>query len=214
MGYCEDYDDPRYLYALVGVIVTAYGLTITATVLMYAWFGTSGCQLNQTVISLNLIGIIIVSVLAVLPEVQEAIPSSGLPQACTVALYSTYLVASALTSEPGNDSDFHCNPISQRDKTQTTTIIMGSIFTFLCLVYSTSTAAMGIEGESTPLLSSRHLEAAVESGAVLPSTLEDQEGPVDDEQEHVMYSYFFFHIVFVLGSMFYFIYNFVGICQC
>lgn len=205
VGYCEDNDDPRYLYLLVGAIVSGYVLTITVTGFLYAWFGSAGCQLNQALISVNLIACLIVSIISVLPAVQEEMPSSGLPQACTVALYATYLVASALTSEPASGEDFHCNPIAQRDRTQTTAIIMGSLFTFLCLVYSTSRVAMGITGdENAPLLSSQHLEAAIESGAIRPSTVEEDQsqGPMDDEQDHVVYSYSFFHFIFVIGSMY------------
>jgi hypothetical protein len=51
---------------------------------------------------------------------------------------------------------------------------------------------MGLNSDETaPLLPSSHLEAAVSSGAVPASALEEQEGPVDDEQDHVIYSYSF-----------------------
>lgn len=57
---------------------------------------------------------------------------------------------------------------------------------------------MGMNGENEPLLPSSHLDAAVSSGAVLP----DAEYPVDDEQDAVIYSYSFFHFVFMIGSMY------------
>ena len=143
-----------------------------------------------------------------MPSVQEANPKSGLAQSAMVAIYSTYLIASAISSEPLDTGV--CNPLGDpRDKTETTSMFLGSLFTFLALVYSTSSAATTFhtsDGSSEPLLSQAHLTAAVESGALPASTLESggESGsyPQDDEADGVQYNYSFFHFIFMIGSMY------------
>ncbi len=82
----------------------------------------------------------ITSALSIIPAVQEVNPKSGLAQSAMVAIYATYLVASAISSEPTSDPNVSsiCNPLEQQGKTETTTVFLGSLFTFLVLVYSTS----------------------------------------------------------------------------
>jgi serine incorporator 1/3 len=175
---------------------------------MYAWFGAAGCQLNQFFISFNLVLVILTSVTSVLPSVQEANAKSGLAQAAMVAIYSTYLVASALSSEPlDKNAIVRCNPIGQQEKTETTSVFLGSLFTFLALVYSTSFAATTFtnDGSSEPLLAASHLNASVEAGGLAASSLNDDgqvQGPPDDEQDGVQYNYSFFHFVFMIGAMY------------
>lgn len=123
-----------------------------------------------------------------------------------VAIYSTYLIASAISSEPFDTGV--CNPLGDpREKTETTSMFLGSLFTFLALVYSTSSAATTFhtnDGSSEPLLSQPHLTAAIESGALPASTLGEDEGmyPQDDETDGVQYNYSFFHFIFMIGSMY------------
>ena len=144
---------------------------------------------------------------SILPQVQEANAKSGLAQAAMVAIYSTYLIASALSSEPlDKDAEVHCNPVGKQEKTETTSVFLGSLFTFLALVYSTSFAATTFtnDGSSEPLLAASHLNASVEAGGLAPSSLNDDEvqGPPDDEQDGVQYNYSFFHFVFMIGAMY------------
>jgi hypothetical protein len=77
-------------------------------------------------------------VISCLPAVQEENPKSGLGQSAMVVVYATYLVASALSSEPSDDKT--CNPLDMSGTTQTTSMIVGSVLTFLALAYSTSAA--------------------------------------------------------------------------
>nr|KAJ3419285.1 hypothetical protein HK105_007166 [Polyrhizophydium stewartii] len=211
LAWWEENEDKRYLALLVLITFGSYIAGLVISILMYLWFGRGGCRLNQFFITFNLILCVITSVLAASPMVQEANPKSGLAQASMVAIYSTYLVASALSSIPaGDDGDTTCNPLNEADKTQTTTIVMGALFTFLALAYSTSRAAMqpGLINSDSAGASS-HLYAAVESGAVPSSALDtdeddDRQGnyPVDDEKDAVQYSYSFFHFIFVIASMY------------
>jgi Serine incorporator (Serinc). len=63
-----------------------------------------GCGMNKFIISLNLIFIIILSIVSILPDVQEHQPRSGLLQSSVVSLYTIYLIWSALSSNPGNNN--------------------------------------------------------------------------------------------------------------
>jgi hypothetical protein len=59
------------------------------------------CALNKFFISFNLILCVIVSILSVLPSVQEMQPRSGLLQSSVVTLYVMYLTWSSVSSQPG-----------------------------------------------------------------------------------------------------------------
>lgn len=67
---------------------------------------TSSCGLPKFFISINLILCFIVSVVSILPKVQEALPNSGLLQSAVVTLYTIYLTWSAVANNPNRE----CNP--------------------------------------------------------------------------------------------------------
>ena len=67
---------------------------------------------------------------------QEYNPRSGLAQSGMVAAYCTYLIVSAVS----NHEHQACNPL-RKNGTRTTTVVLGAIFTFLAIAYSTSRAA-------------------------------------------------------------------------
>lgn len=72
---------------------------------MFYYFKSEACGLNKFFISFNLILCLIVSVISVLPRVQEALPNSGLLQSSVVTLYTIYLTWSAVANNP----DRQCN---------------------------------------------------------------------------------------------------------
>jgi serine incorporator 1/3 len=81
---------------------------------------------------------VLITLLCISPAVQEANPKSGLAQASMVAGYCTYLVLSAV----GNHTHEGCNPLHKSaGATQTTTVIIGGVFTFVAIAYSTTRAA-------------------------------------------------------------------------
>ncbi|KAJ3198869.1 hypothetical protein HDU67_003246, partial [Dinochytrium kinnereticum] len=121
----------------------AFAGCITISGLLYAWFGGFSCQLNQFFITFNIVLSIIVAVVSISPQVQDVNPRSGLAQAAMVVAYATYLVASAISSEPEGEGPTAnlCNPLNESGKTKTTTIVLGTVFAFMALAYSTSRAA-------------------------------------------------------------------------
>lgn len=123
--------------SIAGTILMFSG-GITLTGIMYAFFATNGCSLNQFFVTFNMILCLLITFLCVTPAVQEANPRSGLSQSSIVVIYCTYLVLSAVANEP---NDKQCNPLRRSQGSQTTTVVLGAIFTFLAVAYSTSRAA-------------------------------------------------------------------------
>jgi hypothetical protein len=196
----ENTDDKRYMYIL---IVSTFGMLIGALILivvMYVIFGKSGCSLNQVFISLNLFLCILITVISILPEVQYANPQSGIAQASMIVIYSTYIVCSAISNEP-EDSE-HCNPFNK--KTQVTSTLLGVLFTFISIAYSTTRAAAngiflgGDDDDYAPLLDrSEKLENKNDN----ESDSEDNDFN-DDERKNTTYNYSFFHIIFSFAGMY------------
>ena len=124
---------------LIGSTLSCYAAQIALTVVDYVFFGSkSACGLNQFFITFNLILCVLVSFLSVTPQVQDANPKAGLGQSGMVVAYCTYLVTSAVA----NRDDKQCNPLTARSQgAQTSMIVLGALFTFLAVAYSTSRAA-------------------------------------------------------------------------
>ena len=159
-------------FILVGSTFGLYLGAIVMTTVLYIFFAGSGCGTNTFFITLNLILSIMATLLSIAPPVQEANPKSGLAQASMVAAYCTYLTASAVANH-NDDGHGECNPL-HRSGTKKTTILLGALFTFLAIAYSTSRAAT-------------QSKALVGNGKnVGPIALPDGDGEmVGDEEGHV-----------------------------
>jgi hypothetical protein len=130
-------------WILIGSTALMYIATITLTGVLYGFFAGSGCTLNRFFISFNLALCVIITVMSVHPVVQEHNPRSGLAQSGMVAAYCTYLIVSAMSNHAHQNSS--CNPLRNGSTTatsaRTTTVILGGLFTFLAIAYSTTRAA-------------------------------------------------------------------------
>jgi serine incorporator 1/3 len=189
---------------LIGSTLGMYGASIAMTVVMYIYFAASGCSMNITAITTNLILFLVISFLSVQPAIQEANPKAGLAQAAMVTVYCTYLTLSAVAMEP---DDKHCNPLIRARGARTTTVVLGAIVTMLTIAYTTTRAAtqgfaMGTKtGNSYSQLSSddyehslitqqptshrqmraEALRRAVDEGSIPASALDDSDS--DDEDD-------------------------------
>lgn len=123
---------------LVGGTLTMYLGVLVMTILMYIYFAQTGCSMNKFVISFNLILTIFITGFSITPIVQEYNPNAGLAQSSMCCIYCTYLVFSACLSEP---DDKLCNPLIRSSSTRTLTVIVGAIFTFGAVAYTTTRAA-------------------------------------------------------------------------
>jgi hypothetical protein len=212
----ETTEERIWVALLAGGTVGALLLGLVLTILAFIYFGPSGCRLNQTFVSINLLLCVAATGLSVAPAVQEANPKSGLAQAGIVVVYATYLVLSAMSSEPISDGETSCNPLGKSGSAKNSTIIVGAIITFVCIAYSTTRAAgQGIslpDGETDHLIPTTTqpsapnaaLNQALESGAIRPSTLTDDDDyhMNDDEVDGTTYNYSWFHFVFAAAAMY------------
>jgi len=199
-------------WILIGSTAGMYAATIALTSVLYAFFADSGCTLNRFFISFNLALCILITIMSIHPTVQEHNPRSGLAQSGMVAAYCTYLIMSAV----GNHAHETCNPLRRGgagtvEGTRNTTIVLGAIFTFLAIAYSTSRAATqsralvgnGKKGGALQLPTDHdhHAElgvvntqpsrtetpryqallAAVEAGAIPASALDEEDDEDDDD---------------------------------
>ena len=198
-------------YILVGSTAGMYIGAIAMTGIMYAFFASDGCTLNRFFISFNLALCIVITLVCVHPAVQEANPRSGLAQSSMVAAYCTYLILSAVGNH-SNEADSKCvNPFhGSATATRATTAVIGAVFTFLTIAYSTSRAAtqsralvgkrkagaiqlpdeVDSEGGVSLVTSQpsrtenpryQALLAAVEAGAIPESALHEQQEDDDDD---------------------------------
>jgi len=200
-NYEENEEDKRWYYALLGSSLSLYLLSVAATILLYVFFcKDSTCYANIIFITVNIILAVLYSCASVSSKVQEINPKTGLLQSAVVAFYSTYLVGSALLSEP----DQKCNPflaVDNKSIPQNISLAFGALFTMVSVCYSTIRVAA-----SVPVSSSADSEALMEISN--KDEISDSKSSVtvdpslDDEAEETCYNYSFFHLTFALGAMY------------
>lgn len=115
-----------------------YTASIAMTIVMYILFCHQQCTMNQTAVTVNLVLTCLTLILSIHPKIQEANPKSGLAQSSMVSVYCTYLTMSAMASEP---DDKLCNPLVRSSGTRNASIILGAVFTFIAVAYTTTRAA-------------------------------------------------------------------------
>ncbi|KAF9916701.1 hypothetical protein BX616_003058, partial [Lobosporangium transversale] len=215
----EQSDSNIWRFILVGSTLVMFLGFLVLTEITYNYFAGKGCGMNTFWITFNLILGIIVTILSILPAIQDANPRSGLTQSSMVVIYCAYLVLSGVANEP--DEDTNCNPWNKARGTRTTSVVLDAVFTFLAVAYSTSRAATQSgkatidNGDYAPLKAdstaqqSDAILAAVERGALPVSALDDideeddtEYDAKDDEKNGCQYNYSFFHIVFALAAMY------------
>ncbi|KAG8232434.1 hypothetical protein J437_LFUL012864 [Ladona fulva] len=107
VGNYEDSGSKVWYAALLLATFINFAVTITGISLLYVYFTLpDDCALNKFFISFNLILVVMISIISVLPSVQESQPRSGLLQSSVVGLYVIYLTWAAVSNQP----DRKCNP--------------------------------------------------------------------------------------------------------
>lgn len=143
--YClmqiEETDSKAWRFILIGSTLGMFVASLAMTIVQYIFFASSGCSMNQAAITINLLLWLAVSAISVHPSVQEYNPKAGLAQSAMVAIYCTYLTMSAVSMEPDETEDRHCNPLVLGQGTRTTTVVIGALATMLTVAYTTTRAA-------------------------------------------------------------------------
>lgn len=105
VGYYEETQDICWQLALYSLVIIALGTLIGGSTMLYIYFGSGpGCGLNIFFITFNLVVCIVLMLCSVLTVVQEANPRMGILQPSIIAMYLTYVVASAMASQPDDST--------------------------------------------------------------------------------------------------------------
>lgn len=202
---------------LVGGTLAMYLASIVLTVVMYVFFAGSGCSMNQTAITLNLVFAVVILMMSINQTIQESNPHAGLAQASMVVVYCTYLVMLAVASEP---DDRQCNPLVRSKGTRTASVVLGAFFTFIAVAYTTTRAAANLalfDSADEPAYISqeplaRHqmryqaVKQAVDEGLLPESALTQldvyDDDAHDEERLTVKYNYLLFHLIFFLATQY------------
>uniref|UniRef100_A0A8C1HNR9 Serine incorporator 1 n=2 Tax=Cyprinus carpio TaxID=7962 RepID=A0A8C1HNR9_CYPCA len=200
--------------ALLSATAINYALSLMSLVLFYVYYTHSdGCTENKVFISINMLLCVGVSVMSILPKIQESQPRSGLLQSSIVTLYTMYLTWSAMTNEP----DRRCNPSllgiiglnSTTPAGQDRVVqwwdaqgIVGLILFLMCVLYSSIRNSSNAQVNKLTLTSDE--SALIEDGPA-PDNFEMGDGSsraIDNEKDGVTYSYSFFHFMLFLASLY------------
>ncbi|XP_033836965.1 serine incorporator 2 [Periophthalmus magnuspinnatus] len=207
----EEGDNKGWYAALLFFTILNYALTITVVVLFYVYYTQpDDCTEHKVFISLNLIFCVIISVVSILPKVQDAQPHSGLLQASIISLYTMYVTWSAMTNNPNRK----CNPslLSLMSNVSTTEQpgdnpghvqwwdaqgIVGLIIFIFCTLYASIRSSSNAQVNK--------LMQTEETGGSGGGGVVGEDGvlrAVDNEEDGVTYSYSFFHFHLCLASLY------------
>jgi hypothetical protein len=130
----EETQDCIWGFLLIGGSTAAYIVMIVGYVLMYVFF--TECQLNITLVTIAIISVCAVTLMSILPKLQEKNPRSGLFQSAVVCGFATYLIASAILAEPATLS---CKKWNTNGSVFT--VLLGVAFSFAAVGYNVFSAA-------------------------------------------------------------------------
>ncbi|KFO78865.1 Serine incorporator 2, partial [Cuculus canorus] len=193
--------------ALCIVTFIFYTISIAGIVLLYIYYTKpEGCTEGKVLISINLILCLIVSVVSILPKIQDAQPHSGLLQASFITLYTIYITWSALANVPTQA----CNPTllvrnstSSAATTQVTTwwdapSIVGLVIFILCTLF------ISVRSSDHPQVNKLMLteESTARAGGEAAAVESGLYRAYDNEQDGVSYNYTFFHLCLLLAALY------------
>ncbi|XP_009996995.1 PREDICTED: serine incorporator 3 [Chaetura pelagica] len=213
--------------ALLSCTSFFYALSLVFVVLFYVFYTKpDACTENKFFITINMLLCIVVSIVSILPKVQEHQPHSGLLQSSVITLYTMYLTWSAMSNEPERS----CNPSLLNIITQiatptavpeNTTVlpatpappkslqwwdaqsVVGLVIFVLCLLYSSIRSSSNSQVNKLMLSTS---DSAILEETVGTGSGTGEEGEVrrvlDNEKDGVQYNYTFFHFMLFLASLY------------
>lgn len=214
-GNSNDGEHKGWLGALLSCTLLMYAGAFTALVLFFVYYTgshTGECKIHEFFISFNMILCFALSVVSILPKVQDNMPASGLLQSAIMSLYIMYLTWSSLTNSPWTGCKpafFPSNSTTTTPSTEATSgtdgpkpsfhseTIIGLIIWFVCVLYSSiktssSSQASKLTGTDKVLLK--------EDGGS-GGDMEAGEAR-DNEEDEVAYSWTMFHVMFALATLY------------
>jgi len=225
--------DSNWFWALLSSTMLFYVITLISGVLCYVYYtGTfvGQCKTHEFFITFNLILCVGISIVSVLPIVQENQPNSGLLQASFVSLYMMYLTWSAMSNTPDTNckpdlmsmftgeknsntssvatvTDDNSNRGGDGDDDAPTPImdtssIIGLFIWFACVLYSSIRTSSNSQARRLTMSDRVNLTEA--DGGVEGGNATNEEGNAasDDEAEEVTYNWSLFHTMFGLATLY------------
>lgn len=210
----EETESKGWYCALLSATFINYCLALTAVVLFYVFYTTTdSCGLHKFFISFNLILCFIVSILSIIPKIQEIQPRSGLLQASVITLYTMYLTWSAMSNSPtkgckpnwtdviSGNTDPTPGPDDADEKPAfDTESIVSLIIWFACVLYFSMRTTTNSQASRLGMSDNVLLRDDSSGGG---GNVEAGDAKVwDNEEEGVAYSWSFFHIMFGLATLY------------
>lgn len=201
----EETESRWYYCGLIFFTVLNYVISIAAIVLFFHYYTTGACGWQKFFISINLILCVLLSVLSILPKIQEAQPRSGLLQSSILTLYVMYLTWSALNNAAGNDckpSFLQVDPTKPKTSSDTQAFV-GLMLWFGCVIYSsirTSGNSQVSKLSMSDQILSRDTGTAGQEDVELANGT--KKATYDNEEEEVAYNWSFFHVMFAFASLY------------
>ncbi|XP_028416503.1 probable serine incorporator [Dendronephthya gigantea] len=193
----EETGNKGWLAALGTFVFVFLGFALTGFILAYVFTTSEGCDLNRFIISFNLITCVLMLGVSILPKIQEVQPKSGLLQSSIISLFLSYITLTSVANEPYDLPDASSNSTSTSCDVQSTnfggskntTMIVGLVVTFVMIIYSSLKTSGSADKFST--------------NTTAPVDLDEEKGKVvNDEEEEVVYSYSFFHFIYLLAALY------------
>uniref|UniRef100_A0A8B9HKK7 Serine incorporator 5 n=1 Tax=Astyanax mexicanus TaxID=7994 RepID=A0A8B9HKK7_ASTMX len=196
--------------ALAFVTLVLFSVAVGAMVFMAMFYThAEACFLNKIFLGVNSSLCIVISLLAISPCIQTFQPTSGLLQPAIISVYVMYLTFSALASKPiemveqdGKNVTVCVFPFNSGSESDSKIVKgVGTAILFGCVLYSCLTSTTKRSSAALRVYRNSVQENEVQYDYDDEKTAGGQ-NVIYDEGEGTIYSYWYFHFVFFLGSLY------------
>ncbi|XP_029430366.1 serine incorporator 4 [Rhinatrema bivittatum] len=220
-------EDKRWYIAVLLATLVFYCVASSGFFFLYTYYThPAGCLLNKGLLVVNISLCVLMSFTSITPCVRLKQPHSGLLQASIISCYVMYLTFSALCSRPAEmvlykgEALTVCFPSVSQDGLQTedtAVAIVGATIIYLCVLLACNEASYLAEMFGPLWMVKVYGYEFQKASCWFCCPEEDEEAErgyeeahepmggqkvIQNELERVIYSYSFFHLSFVLASLY------------